>query len=311
MITRRKSLIALLAAAVAFTASGQGWAQEASVPAPPAPQIGPSLGAPQTGPADPSQAPAGAQEPTVPWGDWLGREGHNPPRNSVNAWQRSVSEDGDTLRREHTVTNPADRMTQTWERSRTEEGYQLEHRQTWTAPDGTVLRQHEMTFSGTDPYNYQRQKTITLPHGRTMTMEQSRTWDGVSGTMQRTFTGPNGQTQTFEHSWSPENTVRQQRPATGEDTPAKEGFWAKLNPFRRSNAGAGKLTSAPGRRWGFTVGAGGPPKLIGQPRGLAKKQPGHVVLPGRAAAKGRASMKHGPDAAPGLQRAKLHGGGKH
>ena len=86
--------------------------------------------------------------------------------------------------------------------TRTDDGYQLQREQTWTAPDGTVRKQHEMTFSGTDPYNYQRQKTITLPDGRTVTMEQTRTWDGTSGTMERTFTGPNGRrlcTETVTH----------------------------------------------------------------------------------------------------------------
>jgi len=101
-------------------------------------------------------------------------------------------------------------MTQTWQRSQTEEGYHFQHQQTWTAPDGTVRRQHEMTLSGTDPYNYQRRMSTTLPDGRSVNMEQTRTWDGTSGTMERTFSGPNGQSRTFQRPWSPDDTVAQQ-----------------------------------------------------------------------------------------------------
>ena len=42
------------------------------------------------------------------------------------------------------------------------------YHQASVSPDGTLLREHERSVTGTDPYNYQRQHTVTLPDGRTV-----------------------------------------------------------------------------------------------------------------------------------------------
>ena len=60
------------------------------------------------------------------------------------------------------------------------------------------------TLSGSDPYNYTREHSITLPDGRTINQTQVRTWDGTDGTMERSFIGPNGQTHQSLRSWTPD-----------------------------------------------------------------------------------------------------------
>ncbi len=104
--------------------------------------------------------------------------------------------------REHTVTTPRGQMTHTWEGSKTDAGYSLSRQQTWTTPDGTLLRQHEASITGTDPLNFEREKTITLRDGRTIEHTYSQSWDGQTLQRERTFTGPNGQTRTNQQTLS-------------------------------------------------------------------------------------------------------------
>jgi hypothetical protein len=103
-----------------------------SEPAPPASPIDSPIVPPPPQDAVPApNAPAApAEEP-------------NRSRRAISTHQRTVSEDGNTVRREHTVTNPTGTMVQTFERTRSADGDELHRVQTWTAPDGTVRRQHE------------------------------------------------------------------------------------------------------------------------------------------------------------------------
>lgn len=170
--------------------------------------------------------------------------------------------------REHLVTNPRGEMTQSWERVTTEDGYQYRRSQTWANPDGTPLRQHERTVSGSDPYNYTREHSITLPDGRTINQTQVRTWDGTAGTMERSFTGPNGQTHQSSRSWTPDGQPSGTTPVITEpgqpstvstiaatsQPPEQASWWQKVNPFRkRGNDTARSATASPPRR-GFTIG---------------------------------------------------------
>jgi hypothetical protein len=177
--------------------------------------------------------------------------------------------------REHVVTNPRGEMTQTWERVNTEEGYQYRRSQVWTNPDGTPLRQHERTWSGTDPSSYTREHTITLPDGRTINHSQVRTWDGTDGTTERSFTGPNGQTRESVRRWTPDEPIAGQMaimpepmqpatvaPATTQPTtapaasqPTKQlSWWQKLNPFRKRGNSTARSAAAAAPRRGFTIG---------------------------------------------------------
>ncbi len=113
-----------------------------------------------------------------------------------------TTDDGSTLQREHLVTTPNGQMTQSWVRSTSEQGFELRREQTWTNPDGTPLREHESTLTGTDPRNFQWDKSVTLRDGRTVEHSYSQTWDGTTLTSERTFTGPNGQTHTSEREWT-------------------------------------------------------------------------------------------------------------
>lgn len=174
--------------------------------------------------------------------------------------------------REHMVTNPRGEMTQSYERINTEEGYSQMRTQTWTAPDGTVMRQHERSLSGTDPNNYTRQHMVTLPDGRVVSQTQVRSWDGTSGTMERTFVGPNGQTRESVRSWTPDGevstaTLEASRTSTQSfaSTPTqptttkpaeKVSWWQRLNPFSKSGSSTSTAASTATPRRGFTIGDG-------------------------------------------------------
>jgi len=187
-----------------------------------------------------------------------------------------VPEEGRYVR-EHVVTNPRGEMTQTWERVNTEDGYEYRRSQVWVNPDGTPLRQHERTMSGTDPYNYTRERSQTLPDGRTINHAQVRTWDGTDGTMERSFTGPNGQTRESVRSWTPDEPIEGQMASmpepvepsavapttspsatvTAASQPTEQlGWWQKLNPFRKRGNPTAASTSASAPRRGFTIGTG-------------------------------------------------------
>ena len=248
---------------------------------------------PGTGPAIPGMPPAWSPQRTIT----------NRSGTVRNTHQQTTSEDGSQQLREHVVENPRGEMVQSWERSQTDDGYLYRRSQTFTAPDGTLLRQHESSVSGTDPYNYTRQNQNTLRDGRTILHSQTRTWDGTTGTMERTFSGPNGQTLESQRPWTPDDTwsaeggaprgesVPPQPAAT--QPPAAYGFgavsppaerpqekklgWAeKLNPFRKGGLFRPnkKPPSSPPRSSGFTMGSSGQSGAGRVPSGLSRRQPG-------------------------------------
>lgn len=208
-------------------------------------------------------------QPT-PW--TFQRQTQNQAGTVINSQQRLDAPEEGRYVREHMVTNPRGEMTQSYERFNTDEGYGFNRSQTWTAPDGTVMRQHQQSLSGTDPNNYTRQHMVTLPDGRVVSQTQVRTWDGTNGTMERSFVGPNGQTRETVRNWSPDGEVspatleasratqdsfaaRSTQPTTS--APAeKVSWWQRLNPFSKN----GRETSAAAKtatpRGGFTIGAG-------------------------------------------------------
>lgn len=183
----------------------------------------------------------------------------------------NAPEDGRYLR-EHIVTNPRGEMTQSYERINTDEGFSTTRSQTWVAPDGTVMRQHDRSLTGTDPNNYTRQHMITLPDGRVVNQTQTRTWDGTSGTMERSFVGPNGQTRESVRSWAPDGEVSattfeasrtsSQPIATSTTQPTttqpaqKVSWWQRLNPFSKSGRDTSTAASTATPRGGFTIGSG-------------------------------------------------------
>jgi len=114
------------------------------------------------------------------------------------------AEDGSQIYRQHIVTDPRREMVQSWERSVTDDGYTYRRQQVWTNPDGTPLRSHQWTTAGTDPNNYERSRTMVLRDGRTLSRTETRTWDGTKGTRERTMIDPNGQTRTFQRAWAPD-----------------------------------------------------------------------------------------------------------
>lgn len=219
----------------------------------------------------------------------------------------------------HSVTTGHGAMTQSRGWSQTDGTYSYTHQQTWTNPDGSLLRQHERTVTGTDPYNYQREQTITLRDGRAINHSQTRTWDGTTGTMERTFSGPNGQTRSMERPWSPEEFFQTENApaAVASDLPppefspamapeslsdaidsdgkAKKPSWlSKWNPFAKW----GKSSEPRSSRSGFTVGSSQRGNSFSAPPGLAKKQAG-VPSGGRhlgQQALGR-TKSHGPPGA--------------
>lgn len=238
----------------------------------------------------PEAMPPEAAEPVrSEWTHPGGLDGrHRPATSEHHRWYNA--EEGRSGR-EHVVNNPRGEMRHTWDRVDTDEGYQYRRTQTWTAPDGTPIRQHEHTLSGTDPHNYTREHSLTLPDGRTLQQTHVRSWDGTEGTMERSFVGPNGQTQHFQRSWSPDDAAGE--PAYGRTPPMrpagappeatrpvaapavaapavatpteKGGWWQKWNPFGEGGRVAGPSAAASAPRRGFTIGtgnaasAGGPP----------------------------------------------------
>jgi hypothetical protein len=304
---------ALLAAAI-LVGSGGLAAQELPPPAEPTdpspPEVAATPDATLPGPVLvpeeplPGDVPPDAPEPQV----WTYRRAVGTGQGeNVHLRERTVSEAGETMLREHSVTNPSGQHIQTWQRSTGEEGFNWTRSHQFFAPDGTPIREHEMTRSGGDPYNFSREKSMTFRDGRTLNMTQTRTWDGTSGTMERTFTGPNGQTRDFQRPWTPEDepvepppvSLRERlrlrmmadAPATYPETPdvqppvlepakRKWGFLEKLeklNPFRATGGQAwGWKSSSDTRppRAGFTIGSAGHGNPNRAPHGLTKKQPG-------------------------------------
>jgi hypothetical protein len=255
------------------------------------------LAAPETSldtPQLPGDAPSWTRERTT----------GNRAGTVENTQRYRISDDGNNYLREHVVVNPRGEMVQTRERSQTEEGYQRRWLRTFTAPDGTQLRRHERTVSGTDPYNYTRQHEITLRDGRTISHAQTRSWDGTTGTMERTFIGPNGQTRQFQHAWAPDDPLPvEPMPAPGEprspettvpdtmtglaapivegsappppvERPKKLSWLEKLNPFRGVAGSWRSSGTVPPHRSGFTVGSGARGSIRSSHHRLSTTQPG-------------------------------------
>ncbi|MGQ9575432.1 MAG: hypothetical protein ACUVUC_08940 [Thermoguttaceae bacterium] len=202
--------------------------------------------------------------------------------------------------REHIVDNPHGQMTQTWDRIVTDEGFSLRREQTWISPDGLTVRQHDSALTGSDPLNYQRERTLTLQDGRTIEHSYSQSWDGTTLGRQRTFTGPNGQTHTWQQTitpgsepdgpqWAPPLDAPGWQQPAGPETPGvplgpipgqpseqksgKATAWGKWNPFGKI-FGASDDQRPANRPSGFTLGSGGRAPWGASAHGLAKRQAG-------------------------------------
>jgi hypothetical protein len=268
---------------VVSIAASAVWAQDPAPTTPPQPAPAPTADpVPSTDPAPPGGA-APAPEPLPPveqpgaTPQWTyERQMQNQQGTVTNTHRHLDAPEEGRYVREHVVTNPRGEMTQIWERVNTEDGYEYRSSQVWLNPDGTPLRQHERTMSGTDPYNYTRERSHTLPDGRTVNHSQVRTWDGTDGTMERSFTGPNGQTRESVRSWTPDEPLAGEMVSTPEPSgsaavapaaspstsvpaasqPAEQlSWWQKLNPFRKRGNPTAEAASASARRRGFTIGA--------------------------------------------------------
>lgn len=128
--------------------------------------------------------------------------------------------------------------------------------------------------SGTPP-TWTRQQQVQLRDGRTITHDQTRSWDGTPGTMERTFAGPNGQQRYSQRPWTPDDPSSSPPDAP----PEKSKTWGwveKLNPFRKGGPfRPSKPDSAsPPHGSGFTIGSGQNRGVEHAPQGLTKKQPG-------------------------------------
>jgi|GEM_PF-2286688 len=259
--------ISICLSIVMSMAASAVWAQDPALTTPvPPPTADPAAPSDLVTPADPSQvAPQWTYE----------RQMQNQQGTVTNTHRYlDAPEDGRYVR-EHVVTNPRGEMTQTWERVNTEDGYEYRRSQVWLNPDGTPLRQHERTMAGTDPYNYTREHTITLPDGRTINHSQVRTWDGTDGTMERSFAGPNGQARESVRGWTPDEPIAGQMasmpepvvpsavavttspsttaPAASQPT-EQLSWWQKMNPFRKQGNQTAGSAAASAPRQGFTVG---------------------------------------------------------
>ena len=268
-----------------------------------------------TDPTVPPTAPAPnrpASEP-IPWG--YERTQANQAGTVSSTHRYRSTEDGSQTYREHVVTDPRREMVQSWERSVTDNGYTYRRQHVWTNPDGTPLRSHQWTTTGTDPNNYERSRTMVLRDGRTLSRTDTRTWDGTQGTRERTMIGPNGQTRTFQRAWAPDGqatdgpsiegrtpggpptfslTAPLQRPPSAviAKPQSKPSSWSKWNPFAKKPhadipAATTRIASSPAARRGFTVGSHGRSYATPKRLGVTDRNPGHS----QGVARGR-SMEH-------------------
>jgi hypothetical protein len=257
--------------------------------------IAPTL--PPAEPTPPVQGPA-------PW-TWQ-HQTQNQQGTVTNLHERTQDQDGNAYNYQHSVTRPNGSHTQLRDYSQTDEGYHLMRQQRFYKPDGTLLREHGMAVTGTDPYNYQRQMTHTFRDGRTMDKTFTRSYDGTTGTMERSFVGPNGQVRQFERPWAPDDLVDTGTPIVASvDSPtpqeaglptteqlgtisptivdplapttskAKEGFFSRLNPFKNRESKRSAGSSSTARRSGFTIGSFGRSRRMDTiPPGQARKASG-------------------------------------
>ncbi|NUQ62944.1 MAG: hypothetical protein HUU20_10665 [Pirellulales bacterium] len=262
-------------------------------PAPAFEPSGPVLVDGQGGPVE-SPVPPSQEGWNRPW-QWTSPVGQGPATQSPSP---PPSEDGAGYRYEHTVVNPQGEMTMSRERTTTGDGFSYQRQHVWTAPDGAVVRQHTWSGTQSDPYNYHREKTMTLPGGRTMTHTQSRTWDGETGTMERTFEGPNGQYREQSRPWTPDDVTKpsvsgetiaaDSVPPEGAEAGAvapsadseqeENGFFGKLKAWGKRTFGPGDRASKSTGRSGFTLGSGARNRVgtSAAPRGLSKQTPGQA-----------------------------------
>jgi hypothetical protein len=255
-----------------------------------------------TEPTPPAPAPAPAP---APW-TWQ-HQTQNQQGTVTNLHERTRSQDGNAYNYQHSVTRPNGSHIQLREYSQTEEGYQLMRQQRFYKPDGSLLREHGMSVTGTDPYNYQRQMTHTFRDGRTMDKTFARSYDGTTGTMERSFIGPNGQLRQSERPWTPDDLADTYTPIvdsielpTPQDvglptaeqlgtvsptvvdplaptttTKAEEGFFSRLNPFKKRESKSMAGSSATAKRSGFTIGSFGRSRQMDtMPPGQARKASG-------------------------------------
>jgi len=124
-------------------------------------------------------------------------------------------------------------------------------------------------MTGTDPRNFERQKTITLRDGRTVEHTYSQSWDGTTLQRDRTFNGPNGQTHEFHQTWTAgtEGTA----PASPAVSPAAG---ALDSPVASRDASRPKMT----RPTGFTMGAKARGSWGGADRSLTQPKPGRPEI---------------------------------
>ena len=279
----KRFYLIVIASLVAMGVAAQAQQYDSPYLPPPADSGGPAVpGVEPTGPAIP-----GVSDTPTTWPQQ--RTTTNRAGTVLNTQRWAVAEDGSQYQREHEVTNPRGEMIQSWERAQNEEGYLYRRWQTSNAPDGTQLRQHERSLSETDPYNYTRQQQVQLRDGRTITHDQTRSWDGTTGTMERTFTGPNGQQRYFERPWTPDDpsspppgAVVPSPPPVGPPPVAEpkqnkmRGWLEKLNPFRKGGPlrPSKPASPPPPRGSGFTIAPGQHRGMDHVPQGLSKKQPG-------------------------------------
>lgn len=302
---------AVLVTAVCTLISGIATGQEGETIPPTMPVADPVMVPldPVPPPTDPVLPPAEPTAPeTVPPWTWQ-HQTQNQQGTVNNLHERTGGPDGN-YSYQHSVTRPNGSHTQLREYSQTEEGYQYMHQHRFYQPDGTLLREHSSSLTGTDPYNYQRQMTHTFGDGRTMEQTFTRSYDGTTGTMERSFVGPNGQVRQFERPWAPDGLAGMETPQTDPATlpgpqevglpaaeqlgivpptivdplapattpKADEGFLSWLNPFKKrgANASAGSAGStATAKRSGFTIGSFGQSRQMGTlPPGQARKASG-------------------------------------
>ncbi len=296
---RRTGICGLGAMGVLLVILSGAGAQEFPVLPPASEPVGPSLPDGQAGVANPP-----IQQPP----DDAGTQAQWPagPMPSSPSRSLSPSEDGSGYQYEWTHVNPRGGMIKSFQTTTTEEGSSYQRQQLWTAPDGTVIRQHTWNGSQVDPYNYQREKTMTLPGGRTMTHTQSRTWDSQTGTgtMERTFQGPNGQERQWSRSWAPDDGATAAAPAesiASDPAPGigasaesvgqpEQGFFGRLKAWGKRTFGSANSGSKSRARSGFTLGAAGRNRApeAASPRGLSKQVPGQAMpsLKGSSAPRG-------------------------
>lgn len=168
-----------------------------------------------------------------------------PPPGAATPWSGQWS-----------ITNPHGTMTHSWEQSRSEDGYSFHREHIWTAPDGTLLRGQQFDVTGTDPNNYQRERTITLRDGRTIQHSYTRSWDGQTLETEQSFSGPNGQSWTRQHTWAPDSDAAPQPPSlTGSAASVPQG--PSAGPVQKPPIESPPPDTLPGKRLGLLKNSGG------------------------------------------------------